>query len=177
MAPHNAQDAAPLAVEVEFPQPGIAIVALRGEHDLSGKQRLTEALAKAGARPNVLVDLRECTFIDSSVVAAFFLAGKKLGERDGRLELVIPPGAGTVRRVAEITTLAAILPVHETRRAGIAGFRTGHHSIQVKDARLRFGDPPAYSAQCSCGWRGEERTGGTAKRVAGRDGREHARHD
>lgn len=173
MAPQHVQPAAP-AVEVEFPQPGIAIVTLRGEHDLSSKQRLNEALAKASARPNVLVDLSECTFMDSSVIAAFFLAREKLAQRAGRLELVIPPEATVIRRVAEVTLLAAIVPIHETESAAVAGLRTGRHSIRIRDLRRRFGDPLAHAAECSCGWSGEKRTGHqTAAREARRDGAVH----
>ena len=174
MAPQSAQPTAPLAVEVAFPQPGIAVVRLRGEHDLSGKERLTEALATASARLNVLVDLSECTFMDSSVIAAFFVAREKLGARGGQLELVIPPEASTVQRVAEVTFLGAILPIHETEAAAVAGLRTDRHSIRIRDLRLRFGDPHAHAAECSCGWSGETRTGHqTGARGARRDGAIH----
>jgi anti-anti-sigma factor len=138
MAPHTAQSVASSAVEVEFPEPGIAIVGLQGEHDLSTRRRLDGALAQASAQPNVLVDLSACTFMDSSVIAAMFVARKKLGERDGRLELVIPPEAGTVQRVASITSLAAILPIHATRSAGLASLRSVEHSLRVKDLRIAW---------------------------------------
>jgi anti-anti-sigma factor len=118
-------------VEVDFKLPGVAIVALSGEHDLASRQFLSEALAAACVRSNVLVDFCECTFIDSSVVHALLVAGEKLGQGDGRLELVIPPEAESLQRVAQFTSLAATLPIHETRGAGIASFRTGQHSIQV----------------------------------------------
>jgi anti-anti-sigma factor len=138
MTPHDAQPAAPLTVEVEFPEAGIAVVCVRGEHDLSTKARLSEALATASEQPNVLVDLCECTFMDSSVIAAMFVARKKLGERDGRLEIVIPPEAGTIQRVASITSLAAILPIHATRSAGLASLRSVEHFIQVRDLRAAW---------------------------------------
>jgi anti-anti-sigma factor len=123
MERENAQPTALPAVEVEFPEPGIAFVKLRGEHDLATKQPLTEALASAGAHPHVLVDLSECTFLDSSVVAAFIATHRDLSERGGRLGLVIPPHASAVQRVAQITALADILPIHETPTAAVASFR------------------------------------------------------
>jgi anti-anti-sigma factor len=138
MASHQAQPATAPAIDVEFSEPGIATVSLRGEHDLSTKRRLIEALAEASAQPNVLVDLCECTFMDSSVIAAMFVARKRLGERDGRLELVIPPEAGTVQRVASITSLAAILPIHATRDAGLASLRSVEHFRHVKDLRAAW---------------------------------------
>ena len=170
MAGQPKQSAALPAVELEFPRPGVACVRLRGEHDLSSKQALTEALSDASDQLNVLVDLSECTFMDSSVIAAFYVAHKSLGARGGRLELVIPPEAITVQRVATITRLAELVPIHETHGAGIASFRPGEHSIQVRDLRLRFGDPDAYAAQCSCGWLGETRA---TERPARRDGTQH----
>ena len=73
----------------EVPQPGTAIVKLRGELDLSSRARLTQVLAGASAQATVLVDLSECTFADSSVVAALVTASAELRERGGRLEVVI----------------------------------------------------------------------------------------
>jgi anti-sigma B factor antagonist len=174
MAAQDAQSTTPPVVEVEFARPGIALVKLRGEHDIASKQRLGEALACASARPNVLVDLSECTFMDSSVIAAFFHARKKLAERGGRLELVIPPQANTIQRVAKITRLGASLPIHETQGAAVAGLRTGAHAIRIRDLRLRFGDPETRAAECSCGWSGEKRTGHqNAAKHARRDGAIH----
>lgn len=108
---------------MDFAQPGIAIVGLFGEHDLSGKQRLRDALARASVRLNVLVDLSACTFIDSSVIGALFAARSQLAEQGGRLELVIPPEATAVRRVADLTILGTLLTIHETTAAGCDGLR------------------------------------------------------
>ena len=127
MAPDIAQLAAVPAAEVEFQPPGVAFVALHGEHDLSSTQCLTDALAAASAKRDVLVDFSDCTFMDSSVIGALFRAGQKLNERGGRLELVIPESATTIRRVADVTLLAAILPIHESRDAAIDRIRTGEH--------------------------------------------------
>jgi anti-sigma B factor antagonist len=174
MAPHTALLAAVPAVEVGFRPPGIAWVTLHGEHDLSSQECLSEALAAASAKRDVLIDLSDCTFMDSSVVAALFRASQKLSERGGRLELVIPESATTMKRVADLTQLAAILPVHETRHAAIARIYAGDHSIRIRDLRLKFGDTESYAAECSCGWTGESRTRWqTAAREARRDGAMH----
>jgi anti-anti-sigma factor len=149
MAQQEAQQTPPQAVEVEFHRVGVAVVKLRGEHDLSSKQALTKALSDASDQLNVLVDLSECTFMDSSVIAAFYVARKSLGARGGRLELVIPPEARTVQRLATISHLAKLVPIHDTHTAAIASFQPGGHSIQVSDLRLRLGDPEVYAAQCS----------------------------
>jgi len=124
MAPQEALSTTPQqGVAVDFAQPGIAVVSLFGEHDLGGKQRLSDALAAAGVRRNVLVDLSACTFIDSSVIGALFAARSQLAERGGRLELVIPPEATAVRRVADLTMLGSLLTIHEADTAGWASLQ------------------------------------------------------
>jgi hypothetical protein len=61
-------------------------------------------------------------------------------------------------------------------RFAVAGPVAGH-TIQIRDQRLRFGDPEQYLAECSCGWIGEPRSGANAERLAKRDGAEHVDHE
>jgi anti-anti-sigma factor len=174
MALQHAQPIAAPAVEVDLGVPGVAFVSLHGEHDLSTTAPVSEALANAGARRDVFVDLSRCTFMDSSVIATFFRARAELELRDRRLELVIPAHAVTVRRVAELTVLDSILRIHSSRDAALVSLRTDGHTIVVKDLRTRFGDVESYVAECSCGWNGQTHTGWrTAAREARRDGTVH----
>jgi hypothetical protein len=46
-------------------------------------------------------------------------------------------------------------------------------SIRIRDLRLRFGDTESYAAECSCGWRGDERRGPSGARQAHWDGQNH----
>jgi anti-anti-sigma factor len=101
--------------------PGIAYVQVRGR-DFSGTEALAKALASASDQLNVLVDLSECTFMDTSVIGVLIPAGHDIKQRGGRLELIIPPAATTAHRVADITRLADVLPIHETHGAGFASF-------------------------------------------------------
>jgi anti-anti-sigma factor len=174
MAGQNIGSTVAPAVSVELLRPGLARVGLHGDHDLGTKPRLSEALAGAVAQTNVLIDLTECTFIDSSAIAAFFHAGRELGQVGGRLELVIPPAATAVRRAAELTAIASILPVHETLAEALAGFEPREHTIQIRDLRERFGDAETRAAECTCGWRSPVHTGHqTAAREARREGMLH----
>jgi hypothetical protein len=49
-------------------------------------------------------------------------ARQRLDERHGHLALVIPADAAALQRVTKITCLGTVLPIHERRAAGIAGF-------------------------------------------------------
>jgi anti-sigma B factor antagonist len=99
---------------------GLAVVSLRGEHDISTQPDVTEALEQAAAHSDVLVDLSECSFMDSTVVAALIKAAQAAHARDERLVLVIPANQKNITRVAEITHLGSILTVHTSRSTALA---------------------------------------------------------
>ena len=88
-----AGEPAPGTVALERPAPGAAIVTLRGEHDLSTRAEISDALARVGNEAHVLVDLSECSFIDSSVIGVLVVAFQALDEQGRRLELAIPSAA------------------------------------------------------------------------------------
>lgn len=165
------------AIAVELQVRDLAIVELRGEHDLAGKAELNEALGAASDRANVLVDLSACTFVDSTVIALLLSAGKQTDERGGRFELVISPETGAVHRIATLIGLESLLPIHETRADALASLAPVEHVVQVRDLRRRFGDPEAWAARCACGWSGDEHTGVAAERDARRDGRRHTEQE
>lgn len=97
-----------------------AIVKLRGEHDFTTKPSIREALTQAAARaPRVVVDLSECTFADSSLVQVLVEARARFRVDGVVIEVVIPPAATAVRRLAQLVSLAEILPVYESRVAAI----------------------------------------------------------
>lgn len=98
-------------IDIHSTRPGVVIVALRGEHDLSSKDDLSAALERACAEePLVVVDLSECTFIDSTVIAALVASYARVREEGRRLALLIPQTDGIVARTAEISGLRALVP-------------------------------------------------------------------
>jgi anti-anti-sigma factor len=115
----------PGTVEVEPHASDLIVITLRGEHDLNSKQLFSEALALAGAEADVLVDLSECSFIDSTIIGVLVLAFQAQSERGRRLELAIPPTAHAVERVATIAGLRTFLSIHETRSAGLESIQSG----------------------------------------------------
>jgi anti-sigma B factor antagonist len=99
---------APQSISVTVEQDA-AVVTLRGEHEAFTADKLARhvaALLSEGV--SVIVDLREASFIDSTVVGVL-LAGRRRAEAAG-LRFVLLLGADTgwpVRRLLEVTGLDA----------------------------------------------------------------------
>jgi len=107
-------------IQAEVHSTHVAIVTLRGEHDLASGEELKAALVTASRRRNVIVDLSGCTFIDSSVISVLLRASNELQERGGQLSLVIPRGGHrAVRTVFDLMSLDRLMPTHETRAAAL----------------------------------------------------------
>ena len=113
--------AAQPTTEIEIHSPTVCIVTLRGEHDVASSDAIALALTLARRSTNVLVDLGDCAFVDSSVISVLLLGAKRMREYGGRLELVVPVEATAVRRTLEISNVQGSLPFHATRADGIAG--------------------------------------------------------
>jgi anti-anti-sigma factor len=90
-----------------------ATVILRNEHDLATSQGIEAMLAPLVG--NVLVDLSECDFMDSTVITVLLSKAREL-EREGyQLELVVPPENVHATRIAEVVGLRAFTTVHDRR--------------------------------------------------------------
>ena len=116
----STEPAAPPPISLEYLKPDLACVTLRGEHDLNSKEALLAALSTASKARRVLVDLSDCTFIDSTVIATLILGSQDTAERGGLLVIVLPTQATSTRRIIEITQLGAIIPIHDSSAAAIA---------------------------------------------------------
>jgi anti-sigma B factor antagonist len=104
------------AIAVNRELGGVAVIALSGEHDNFSSPRLAKALAAQLAAGNdVVVDLSETTFIDSTT-AGTLIAAKENAESSGaRLVVLLNDAAGwAVRRLFETARLGAILTVAST---------------------------------------------------------------
>jgi anti-sigma B factor antagonist len=91
-----------LSVHVEASR---AVVAVRGELDAYSAPRLENEIGKLLSEPvdEVVLDLSETGFLDSSGLRAILSAHRRLTESDRRLELHAPSEA--VTRLLEITGL------------------------------------------------------------------------
>jgi anti-anti-sigma factor len=92
---------------VDTSAPGVTVLELHGEHDMSTDPRLRSALDDAlGAGDGLVVDLTGAAFVDSSVIHALFDARAALEARGRRL--VIQVGTpSVVMRALELTDLTA----------------------------------------------------------------------
>jgi anti-anti-sigma factor len=107
-------------VAVEHHAHDIAVVTMRGEHDLSTQSVLTSALDLAAAHSNVVVDLTECSFIDSTIIQEFIKVAKTVRAKGEEVVLVIPRAQAGVARIAAMVGLAQIFELHETKDAAFA---------------------------------------------------------
>jgi anti-anti-sigma factor len=90
----------------------VALVSLCGEHDLATSGAIHAALAPIDG--NVLVDLSECEFIDSSVIGELLEKYEDLRRKGHRLDLLVPPDRSSVRRIVDVIGLGTLLTVHDS---------------------------------------------------------------
>jgi anti-sigma B factor antagonist len=91
---------------------GVSRICVRGELDLSDAPELGRLLeAERAAGHDLVVDLRELTFIDSSGLAVLVWAAQSAA-RAGRGLRLLPP-AGAAMRTFEVTGLRELLPFEE----------------------------------------------------------------
>jgi anti-sigma B factor antagonist len=109
-------NAAPLEVD-SFEQGRVLHV--RGELCLSTVELLREPLFTAieNAEGAIVVDLTECTFIDSSGLELLALGSWRLAATDPRRELVVVSPRSAVRRILDLTGMDHIVTVRDTRPA------------------------------------------------------------
>lgn len=109
----------------EEPGDGIAVVALTGEVDLYTAPDLKQELVRlvdGGAR-QVVVDLTDTSFIDSTTLGVLISGVKRLRPDGGRLELVVTDR--NIAKVFEITGLDRVFSIHPDRRAALAALGEG----------------------------------------------------
>lgn len=98
-------------------QNGAMVVAPRGELDIAGTARFDEAVDTAlSSGGDVVIDLRELSFIDSSGLRSLLRAARAAS--DGGTRLTILRGSGPVERALAITGVEGELPLADAGSAG-----------------------------------------------------------
>jgi anti-anti-sigma factor len=114
--------------------PGVVVLLLRGEHDLSTQPRLRAAIDEAlAAGMSVVVDLSEVGFIDSTVLAAILHGQKRATDGDDGREqgvaVVASPGARFVARMLSLVHIEDHVAVHLSRDSAVVSLqRTALHA-------------------------------------------------
>jgi anti-sigma B factor antagonist len=110
---------------VERAEPDVAVVCVKGEHDLDTAPSLREQLGALQAEScSVILDLSEATFIDSSILAAIVDGHRRAS--DDSLAFVVSlglAGSPAVRRILDVTGLNEVLVIRGDREAALAAAR------------------------------------------------------
>lgn len=103
-------------LEVEVSEDG-RLLLVRGELCLSTVDRVREPLFEAIEREggHIVVDLTDCTFIDSSGLELLALASWRLAAIDPRRELIVVSPRSAVRRILDLTGMDHIVTVRDVR--------------------------------------------------------------
>lgn len=108
-----------MSADVDVVRRGAVVLArLTGEVDRANTGALHEELAGAVSNETeaLVVDLEGLSYLDSSGLHMLVRLWEALRVRGQELRLVVPEDAA-VRRVIDVTDMAALLPVHATAAA------------------------------------------------------------
>lgn len=109
------------------------VVSVAGELDLYTVPELERVLLAADGARAVVVELSECTFIESTALGILFEAKRRLGGPRAAFSLAGAPAA--VRRTFEVTGLDREFPFHQSLASALDGSPTsGGHE---RDARAQ----------------------------------------
>jgi anti-sigma B factor antagonist len=111
-------EAEPFDISTVAPDTGVSVVRVRGELDQATSPALEEALTQAPAGENVVLDLTDCSFIDSSAIRVVLAGAKHVESGGGAMSLVVP--AAGVLRALEIANVSARVPIHPSVEAATA---------------------------------------------------------
>ena len=112
------------------------VIGLHGEHDLSNQAELSAAFAKicaVGGAGDVVIDLSQADFVDSSTVAAL-LGGRQVVIDQGRRFSLRTP-TPQVQRVLEICGLVSLV---EPESSGLGtDAQSGGHALRTRTSDTR----------------------------------------
>jgi anti-sigma B factor antagonist len=107
-------------IALERTDGGLAVLTMRGEHDLNTAADLRSHLDPIlGEGEAVVIDLSPATFVDSSILGVILDARRRASEAGSGFAVMHADGADAVGRVLEITGLRDELPVHTSREQAL----------------------------------------------------------
>lgn len=114
-----------LELTLEHHPSGATLVRVIGEVDLATVSEMERALAASSGSRRIVVDLTQCTFLDSSALHALLAAGAKA---EGADAFVIVAPEGGVRRVLEIAGAEKSVPLRATLAEALATDEPGRRT-------------------------------------------------
>ena len=107
----------------------VPVIWIAGELDLATREQVESRLTElATTQSSLIVDLRRCTFIDSSALSLFTQLHRDLASRNGdspRLALLVDnPDVG---RSIELAGLDRLIPIYTRPETALSGLR-GHQA-------------------------------------------------
>lgn len=115
----EAMPESPLTLSTEQAE-GVSVIHVTGDLDLSTIGAFDAELEQALESGRLVIELADCTFIDSSALRALVRAQKLVTRAGGELALVAP--SQPARRVLEIATLDRFMPVFGTLGEAVTSF-------------------------------------------------------
>jgi anti-anti-sigma factor len=120
--------AAEPSVEVVLHTARVSLVEVVGEHDLSTKGAVLDALARAAAQPCVVVDFSRCTFVDSSVISVLVALH---GTAICSIRFVVPDAQRIVRRTFELVQMDRFFNVHDSLEGALLAAEADDAAAEV----------------------------------------------
>jgi anti-anti-sigma factor len=126
----------------------VAVVKLCGEHDLSTALDVQDALDTLYG--DVLIDLADCEFIDSTIISVLVRDSQTRQHEGHCLELLVPDDQSTIARTLAVTGLGGLIRIHATsgRPSLPPSSHDDEHPLATEDvvrqaARSSLGGPAA----------------------------------
>jgi anti-anti-sigma factor len=101
---------------------GIVLFRLRGEIDSSNASDVLTQLEGAPQGRNVILDLGELSFIDSSGVRMLLMLLAHVTQHGGKLRLAVPPES-RLRHVFSVLELEAAIPIDAAVSEGVGALK------------------------------------------------------
>ena len=119
--PSTSFDGKPGGMEIREMPDGV-VISLSGDHDLSTKPQLAGALKRlrSASWANIVLDLRQCTFVDSTIIGAILAARRQDASRAPNVSVVLPDDTSYVYRALTVVGLTALVPAHASIEAALA---------------------------------------------------------
>jgi anti-anti-sigma factor len=122
-------------LDIEY-APGVVVIVLRGEHDLSTQPRLQATIDEAlSAGMSVVVDLSAVEFIDSAVLSSILHGHKRATNGDdGReqgLAVVASPGARFVARMLSLVHIDDHVGIHLSQDSAVVSLQRASEPGEV----------------------------------------------